>query len=194
MNTTLLKKVLAGSAMAAMLLPVAASAHGLDLGGALNLGIRAEAKTQVEGNGSFSLNANAENHRDDERRKEDRKEARASATASTTAAALAKKAHRLSDTADLMGSIGTALEAKLSLLGTTTPAVTAAAADYKTQIAGAHIQTQAALAAAAGINTNNSTSTNATIAAQAEANLKAARDFLAEARADFKVMLRFLWH
>lgn len=194
MNITILKKVLAGSAMAAMLLPVAASAQGLDLGGALNLGIRGEDKTQVEGNGSFNVNANAENHRDGDWRKDDHKETRATKTASTTAATLTKKAHRLNDVADFMSSIGAVIETKLALLGTTTPAVIAATANYKTQIAGAHIQTQSALNAAATINANNSTTTNAAIVAQTQANLKAAQDFLAAARADFKVMLHFLWH
>ncbi len=185
--------------MAAMLLPMAASAHGLglNLGGALDLGAGSgKDKTQVEGNGSVNVNANAHNGERDNDGDNDKgdKEIKNSAHASTTAAVITKKANRVQDVADFMGSIGTVIEAKLAVLGTTTPAVTSATADYKTQIAGAKIQAQSAITTASTINANNSTTTNAAIAAQAQTSLTAARDFLAAARADFKVMLNFLWH
>lgn len=186
--------------MAALLLPMAASAHGvgLNLGGGLNFGAGGEkTKTQVEGNGDFNVNANAkigdrhDGDRDD--RDEHKKEVRAAANASTTAAVVIKKANRLQNIADFMGSIGTTIEAKLAALGTTSPAVTTATVDYKTQLSSAKAQANAAIATAATVDAGNSTTTNASILAQAKASLQAAKDFLATAGADLRIMLRFLW-
>ena len=95
-------------------------------------------------------------------------------------------------TADVLGSIGTALESKLSALGTTSTAVATAAVDYKTQLAGAKTQAQAAINAAATLNASSSTSTIDAIRAQAKDAFEAARDFLKAARADLMVMFRFL--
>jgi len=201
MKNNTLKKLLAGSAMAVMVLPMAASAHGLglNLDGDLDLGAGGEKeKTHLEGNGTFNMNANAkvgdrDNDNDKDGDKEHRKEIKASKNASTTAAVVTKKANRVKDVADFMGSIGASIESKLAGLGTTTPAVATATVDYKTQLAGAKSQAQAAINTAATVAVGNSTTTNASIVAQAQVSLKAAQDFLAAARADLKLMLSFLW-
>ena len=184
------------------MLPVAASAHGLglNLGGGLNFGANGDKeKTHVEGNGKFNLNANAkvgdENRgRGDDRDEHKKGEVKANASASTTAAAVTKKANRIQITADVLGSIGAALESKLSALGTTSAAVVAATADYKTQLTGAKPEAQAAITAAATLNASSSTSTIDAIRAQAKASFEAARDFLKAARADLMVMFQFLVH
>lgn len=196
MTINTLKKVLAGSAMAALLLPMAASAHGfgLNFGGGLNLGAGGDKeKTQVEGNGKFNVHANAkvgDRGRDGDR--DDRREVKAKAHASTTATGITKVGNRIKLTADMLGSVGATLESKLSALGTTSPAVTTATADYKVQLTGAKSNAQAAIDAAATINASTTASTTVSIIDQAKASLKAARDFLKAARADIMVMFRFL--
>jgi len=201
MTTNTLKKVLAGSVAAAMLLPMAASAHGLGLtfGGDLGFGLGGDKeKTHIEGNGKFNVNANAKvgerGDRDgrDERKDEHKKEVKAAASASTTASVITKKANRINLTADVLGSIGTSLETKLAALGTTSTAVAAATVDYKVQLTGAKTQAQTAIDAAATLNASSSTSTIDAIRAQAKDAFKAARDFLKAARADLMVMFRFI--
>src|SRR3989344_4738981 len=111
MTTNTLKKVLAGSVAAAMLLPMAASAHGLGLtiGGGLGLGLGGgKEKTHIEGNDKFNVNANAkvdreDNHRDE--RRGDRKEIKAAASASTTASVITKAGNRIKVFADVLGSV-----------------------------------------------------------------------------------------
>ena len=198
MTTNTLKKVLAGSAAAALLLPMAASAHGfgLNLGGGLGLGAGGDKeKTQVKGNGEVNVNANAKVGERDRGHDGDRdgdREVKAKAHASTTATGITKVGNRIKLTADVLGSVGATLESKLSALGTTSPAVTTATADYKVQLTGAKTQAQAAIDAATAINAGTSASTTASIIDQAKASLKAARDFLKAARADIMVMFQFL--
>lgn len=196
MTTITLKRVLAGSTLAVLLLPMAASAHslGFNLGGGLTLGLGADKdKTQVEGNGDINLNANAKVGNRDDGDKHD-KDIKATASASTTAATITKKATRLQDIADFMASFGATLESKLTASGTTSPAVATATTDYKVQLAGAKSQAQTAINTAATLNASSSTSTNTDIAAQAKLSLKAARDFLATAATDLRVMLKFFWN
>lgn len=183
--------------MAALLLPMAVSAHGLgfNLGGGLKVGAGDKEKTQVEGNGSINLNANAKVGDRDRGRDGDKdgdREVKAKAHASTTATGITKVGNRIKLNADILGSVGATLESKLSALGTTSAAVAAATVDYKTQLTGAKTQAQAAIDAAATISANTAASTTASIIDQAKTSLKAARDFLKAARADIMVMFRFL--
>jgi len=197
MTTNTFKKALAGSAVAALLLPMAASAHGLGLnfGGDLGLGLGGDKeKTHIEGNGKVNVNANAKVGDGNRGRgdRDERKEIKAAASASTTATGVTKVGNRIKVIADAWGAVGATLESKLSALGTTSPAVTTATADYKVQLTGAKTQAQAAIDTAATINASTSASTTASIIDQAKASLKAARDFLKAARADIMVMFRFL--
>ena len=201
MTTNTLKKVLAGSIAGAMLLPMAASAHGLGLnfGGDLGLGLGGDKeKTHIEGNGKFNVNTNTKvgerGDRDgrDERKDEHKKEVKAAASASTTASVITKAGNRIKVVADVLGSVGATLETKLAALGTTSLKVAAATVDYKVQLTGAKTQAQTAIDAAATLNTSSSTSTVDAIRAQAKDAFKAARDFLKAARADLMVMFRFL--
>ena len=200
MTTNTLKKVLAGSIAGAMLLPMAASAHGLGLnfGGDLGLGLGGDKeKTHIEGNGKFNVNANAkvgdENRgRNNDGDRKNHEKVKAAASASTTASVITKAGNRIKVVADVLGSVGATLETKLAALGTTSLKVAAATVDYKVQLTGAKTQAQTAIDAAATLNASSSTSTVDAIRAQAKDAFKAARDFLKAARADLMVMFRFL--
>ncbi len=199
MTTNTLKKVLAGSALAAMLVPMAASAHGLglNLGGGLNLGIgdRTE-KTGVEGNGTVNVHANAkvdnDNDGDKNHQEGDRGDNKA---ASTTAATIVKKANRISTVADLFSSMSATLGTKIAGSASTTDkaALNAKLGDFNTATAGAKTQAAAAVTAAGNIDQNASSTVNASFVTAAQADLKAARDFLNQARLDISFILHAIW-
>lgn len=172
MTNNTLKKVLAGSAMAAMLLPMAASAHGigLNLGGGLNFGAGGDKdKTEVEGNGTVNVNANAkvgdrdrghDGDKDDKDGKHEKREVNKNNHATTTAA-------RIQGRADIVTSIGAALSAK-SASSTDPVAFTAALSALNSAAASAK--------------------------AQATVDIGAARGFLHDAVANLKVMFHLLWN
>ncbi|MEK7109162.1 MAG: hypothetical protein AAB919_01890, partial [Patescibacteria group bacterium] len=167
------KKALAASAVAIMLLPMAASAHtnaGLNLGAWLGKG-------QV----NASVNANVANRDGDQNRKggnegkenEGKKEhatstsTKAIAHASTTAATIVKQATRLNNLADFMGSLSAVLSARIAsstLSASSTIAANAQLAGYNTAVANAKVQAVAAITAA-----------NAGALTTAKADLNAAR-------------------
>jgi len=108
MTNNTLKKVLAGSAMAAMLLPMAASAHGfgLNLGSGLNLGAGGDKdKTELEGNGTVNVHANAKVGDDNRGKKDGKGEVKRNANATTTAAHIQTRA-------DILTSVGTTLSSR----------------------------------------------------------------------------------
>jgi len=171
MTNNTLKKVLAGSAMAAMLLPMAASAHGigLNLGGGLNFGAGGDKeKTQVEGNGTVNIHANGtignkEKDNDNDQGKKDGKgEVRGDkgSHATTTAA-------RIQTRADIVTAVGAALSAK-----------SASSSDP--------------VAFAAALSALNSAAASAKT--QATVDIGAARNFLHDAVVNLKVMFRLLWN
>ena len=158
--------------MAALLLPMAVSAHGIGLnfGGGLNVGAGGDKdKTEVEGNGSINLNANAkvgerdrgrDGDKDDKNGKHEKREINKNNHATTTAA-------RIQTRADIVTSVGTALSAKSA--SSTDP-----------------------VAFAAALSALNSAAASAK--AQATVDIGAARDFLHDAFKNLKVMFHLLWN
>ena len=169
MTTNTFKKALAGSAMAALLLPMAVSAHGIgfNFGGVLNLGAGGDKeKTQVEGNGTFNVNANAktgdrndDRGRDGDKDKKEHKEVRHNVNATTTAA-------RIQTRADVLTSVGAALSARSA--SSTDPVAFAAASTAL-----------------------NSAAANAK--AQATVDVSTARNFLHDAFKNLRIMFHLIW-
>lgn len=207
MNLTT-KKVLAATAMATLMLPLAASAHGD--------GIKANIDSTSTGQvGSDHANAGLHlgfrvglghlfgNRGDDKNGNDNDRDDRATSTvastvkdASTTSAVLTAKGTRLGQVADFMGSLSSNLSAqiaKANLSATSSSAANAKLADYATSTASAKAQAQAAVTAADQINTANSTTTNSTLEAAAKTDLSAARQFLVTARQDLVAILHIVF-
>lgn len=203
MNLT--KKLLAGSAVAVMLLPMAASAHtGLDVSAAL--GGKSDGHSQGLHLGSFlGVRAGDDNHatstRDNDNDGDHGKVMGTSTVAfhgnaSTTAAHITTKANRITAIADLMASMSSTLASKISAANLSASSTTLAntkLADYNTSLTGAKAQAAAAITAAGNLNANNSTTTNATFSAQAKTDLSAAQKLLRTAAQDIHFILSLIF-
>lgn len=191
---TLSRNVLAAAAAAALLLPAAASAHTNGLGQILahDTGIKMALKL----NSQVSLDTGASTTLRIERDHDGFEHASTTAhafVASTTAARLSAKAQRLSSVADFMGSLSSNLSARItssSLSASSTAAAQSKLGDYNANVANAKADAQAALGIAGQIA---STTASTTLAAQAQADLKAARGFIRTAQQDLRTIFRVLF-
>jgi hypothetical protein len=199
--TLITKKVLAASAAALMLLPMAASAHeGLKLGSFVGQGIL---HANINANVGGTLGGNVGHKSGDNDNDGDNDGRHATSTtavgvnASTTAAAIDKKATRISNVADFMGSLSTNLAARIassSLSASSTATANAQLGDYNTNVANAKTQATAAMTAAGNLSDSNATSTNAGFIATAQADLQAARGFLQTAAKDLHLILQAIFN
>ena len=203
---TLNTKTLAAAALAAsILVPAAASAHGFDFGekGGLHLGAFIGGKGLHVGDHMSASSTVGLTHKDGDRDNEDRDnehenvfKGERSQSASTTAAVLTAKGNRLSAIADFMGSLSGNLSTRIAnanLSASSSATANAKLADYSTTTAAAKVQANTAVTAASGINDQNSTTTNATLKTNAQADIKAAREFLLQAQRDLMAILHIVF-
>jgi hypothetical protein len=182
-------KILAGSTMAMLVVPAIASAHGLGLGLNLDQGLKLGEDHTVNATANVHANANASFHRGDnkpENDKEDKKDNRGmhgGVNASTTAATIAKQAVRLQNRATFMASLSPNVQAAINGSGasaSTTADANVKLADFNTAVVSGKTQATAVL--------------TASTTSQGQLDLKAARDFLNQARKDLMSIFRLIWN
>ena len=177
----ILTKVIATSAVATLLLPTLALAHGIGVG--------------VKGDNSLQVRiekgiVRAENKDSRDQNKEDRQVKHAT----TTAAAITKQAVRIQTAADTMASFNDRIGALIAGADATVKAdLETKFAAVKTAEANAKVQAGNAITGAAQVNASNSTTTNATLLAAAKVDLREAKGFLHEAQKALFSILRIFW-
>lgn len=195
MTSKLLLKGLAALSIAAVVAPMAVSAHGIEASGdveahadsglhlgvfglgGLHLGDRTDASTTVKVRG--------EGDRDRDRDTDGEHDGAKVGATSSAAVHITNQANRLQKAADFMTTVEGAVAAKAGASASTSATV----AGFTTAIAGVNTNASAALAAAAQLGST----TNATITAQAQTDLKAARGFLNDARKALASLIRSVW-
>lgn len=187
------KTSLAGAAVAvSMLVPMAVSAHGLDLKGHGGLGIflgLGHNKEDLEASSTVAV------HHDGDRDNDEGHDKALSATSSSKlGTSITRQGVRIQNTADFLGTLSPVLAQKIA--NSTASASSTAAAqtkltDYNSALAGANTNAQAAITL--GGTLASSTGTTTDLAAQARTDLKVARDFLQQARQDLIAIVHTLW-
>ncbi len=178
-----LTKFVAGAALAALIVPAAASAHGLglNLGEGLKLGVDHAVNVKADANASANASFHREGgkHAEDSEHDGDEGKVKAAAT-TTTAASITKRANRLELTADLLGSMSGTLSTKIAGVASSSQktVLQTTLGTFNTSVAGAKTNAQAALNVAGQIGSSTASST---LVAQANADLSAARGFITDA-------------
>jgi len=185
-----------------MLLPFAASAHGIGLNvgsfigqGAIHANFNANVGNK-EGHGTVTAKK-WDNDGDKDDRGVHATTTPVVTNASTTQAQLVKKATRTNAIANFMSSISPAVSARIAgsgLSASSTATANAQLADYNTNVANAKVQANAALTAAGNINANNASTTNDGFVTTAKADLTAAANFLKTAQKDLMSILHAIFN